>query len=64
MAWKPILKALLAAILPVVYTLLKNTFPNFPLAQSDFVALVLWLFAFVVGGWQANNFFKAIGFKE
>ena len=60
--WKPILKAALAAILPLLYTAIVGWNEAFPLTQADFVALVLFLIGLPLGGWQvAKSVYKAQG---
>ena len=58
MDWKSLLKASLTALLPIGYAILQGKFPDFPWSQEGFVQTVLWLIAFLVGGWQANNLVK------
>jgi len=55
MAWKPILKAILAVLIPALYTALISKYPNLPLTEAQFVALVLWFIGLFVGGWQASK---------
>jgi len=53
--WKSLLKAVLAALVPVVYTVLVTAYPDFPLPQDQFVQTVLWIIGMAIGGWQVNN---------
>lgn len=54
MAWKNVLYALLAVILPLVYEFVVNAIPAFPLDATNFIGLVLWIIGLAVGGWQAS----------
>ena len=53
MAWKNVLYALLAVILPIAFGWLLGLVPSFPLGSEEFVALVLWIVGLLVGGWQS-----------
>lgn len=55
MAWKSVLYALLAVILPVAFGWLVGLVPGFPLDGETFVALVLLIVGLVIGGWQASK---------
>jgi hypothetical protein len=50
--WKPILKALLLVVLPVVYSLIVGWNESFPIAQDEFIAILLFLIGLPIGGWQ------------
>jgi len=50
--WKPLLKAILAILIPVVYNAILGWNATFPLPQSDFVNLMLWVIGLPIGGWQ------------
>ena len=49
---KSIIYAALAAILPIVYSLIVGELPSFPLESADFVGLILWVIGLLVGGWN------------
>jgi uncharacterized membrane protein YqjE len=49
------LYAVLAAVLPVVFSVIVGFVPSFPLAEPDFVLLVLWIIGLVIGGWQVSK---------
>ena len=60
--WKPIVKALLLVLLPIVYNLLVGWDASFPLPKEDFVAIILFLFGIPIGGWQlAKSVYKGQG---
>lgn len=50
-----IVKQILAVILPVLYLLLVDRYPDFPLPQESFVNLVFWLLGLLFSGWQAEK---------
>jgi xanthosine utilization system XapX-like protein len=54
---KEILKALIAALVPILYALLKNVLPEFPLTASQLLELILFLVGFAIGGWQVSKSF-------
>jgi len=49
------LYAVVAALLPVVYSLIVGFLPSFPLAEPDFVLFMLWVVGLIVGGWQVSK---------
>lgn len=51
---KDILRLLLATLLPIAYVALKIAFPDFPLSQDTFVALIIWVVGLVLGGWNMH----------
>jgi len=53
--WKSLFKAVLAVIIPAVYSFIISKMPDFPLTGDVFVQLILWIFGLFVGGWQAKN---------
>ncbi len=55
MNWKNLLYAVLAAVLPVVFSVIVGFVPTFPLAEPDFILLVLWVVGLVIGGWQVSK---------
>lgn len=55
---KPILKAMISALIPILYSLLVAKYPNFPLSSEQLLALILWILGIGVGGWQLNNLTK------
>ena len=62
--WKSFLYAVLAAILPLIYTLILKAIPDFPLSQNEFVEFLLWAIGYLIGGWQANSFVTALKLKK
>jgi hypothetical protein len=55
MAWKNVLYAVLAALGPVVYSIITGALPAFPLSSPDFVLLMLWVVDLLIGGWQLSK---------
>lgn len=52
LSWRNILYAVLGVILPLIFKEIITADPEFPLTQEIFVNLVLYLLAFLVGGWN------------
>jgi len=50
--WRNILYAVLGVILPLIFKEIITADPNFPVTEEIFVKLVLYLLAFLVGGWN------------
>jgi hypothetical protein len=40
---KPILRAILGVVLPLLFAALMTRFPDFPVPQTVFVALIFWV---------------------
>jgi len=57
METKAIVKMLLAVLLPVAYSLILANNPDFPLAETKFVEVILYLVGGIIGGWQAKQAF-------
>ena len=60
MSGKRLLKALIAALVPVLYSLLKAHYPDFPLESDQVLALILWIVGLLIGGWQLAKFHEEI----
>jgi hypothetical protein len=54
-AWKNVLYALVATLLPIAYTNVTGYFPDFPMTGESFVGLFLWAIGLLVGGWQVTK---------
>ncbi|MCU0645778.1 MAG: hypothetical protein MUC94_16155 [bacterium] len=54
MNWKDIIKTLLGALLPLLFTQLVSHYPDFPLYSEDFVSIILWIIGLIIGGWGLN----------
>lgn len=52
---RSILLAFLSFAVPFFYSWFTGNFPDFPLAQSDTLALIVWGVGLVIGGWNANK---------
>jgi len=53
--WKGMVRAVVSAAVPFVYSLLMAKFPDFPLAEAGFLELILWVVGMMVGGWQVSK---------
>jgi len=62
--WKQILKGIIGVIVPVIYSLIVASFPDFPLADEQFLELILWAVGLLIGGWQLNNARKVAQLKK
>ena len=60
---KDIVKALLATLLPILYTTITNKYPGFPLSGGMFTDLFTWLVFLVFWGTGIYQFAKA-GFTQ
>lgn len=49
---KHLVYALLAALIPLAFSLITGALPSFPLDEKSFGALILWLVGLIFGGWQ------------
>ncbi|NLI41960.1 MAG: hypothetical protein GX421_12435 [Caldisericales bacterium] len=54
MAWKNVLYAVLAVLLPLVYEFVVDAVPSFPLDATNFIGVVLWIIGLLIGGWQVT----------
>lgn len=55
MEWKSFLKALLAVVLPLLYSLLLKWAPDLPIPEAQFIELIIWAVGLLIGGWQLSN---------
>lgn len=55
MDWKALVLAIVAIVAVAVFGYINGVFPEFPLTQDKFVALVLWAVGLLVAGWQINK---------
>ncbi|MDH3267338.1 MAG: hypothetical protein OEM46_00645 [Ignavibacteria bacterium] len=53
MDWKAFFKSLLGFAIPFIYSWFTSHNPGFPLVETDFVALVIWIVGSAFGGWEA-----------
>ncbi len=49
---KEILRLFLTFVLPFIFAIVKTKFPDFPLNQDTFAALLIWAIGLLIGGWQ------------
>ena len=56
---KDVVKALLSTLLPILYGLLTDKYPDFPLSSTDFTSLFTWLVFLVFWGTGVYHFAKA-----
>lgn len=54
-AWKNVLCAIMATLLPFAYSWFTGYFPDFPMTGETFVGLFLWGIGLLVGGWQVTK---------
>lgn len=52
MLWKNILAAVIAALVPILYSYFIIKFPDFPIPEGFTLAFLLWLVGMLVGGWN------------
>ena len=52
LSWRNILYSVLGVILPLIFNEIVVADPSFPLEQDIFVKVILYLLAFLVGGWN------------
>lgn len=50
-----LIQAIIGAVVPLLFQLLTNQFPDFPLAQTDVLNFLLWVLGFAFASWKANN---------
>lgn len=55
MDWKALVLAVVAVVAVAVFGYLHGVFPEFPLTQDKFVALILWAVGLLTAGWQINK---------
>ena len=55
--WKAVVKSLLAALVPIIYVMVKERNPDFPLDVDQVVSTILWAFTALTVGWQSKKFF-------
>lgn len=51
MPWKDYLKMIVLFAIAISYSLLKYAFPDFPLGEEIFTALIVWIICAFGGGW-------------
>lgn len=51
---KDLIRLIIVTLLPIAFIAIKTAFPDFPLSQDSFVALIVWAVGLLLGGWQAN----------
>lgn len=49
---KQIILAIILALAPILFSFITKEFPDFPLDQGAFVALIVWVVGLLVGGWN------------
>lgn len=54
MLWD-IIKALVAALVPILYAIIIAKYPNFPLSLEQTIALILWVLGLFFAGWHARG---------
>ena len=55
---RQIIEAVIAVIVPILFSLFKNSFPDFPLLESDIVELLLWAVGLIFSAVKGNNAYK------
>jgi hypothetical protein len=60
--WKPLLKAGVLLILPILFNAIIGWNASFPLSLADFTAVILYLIGIPIGGWlTATSTYKSQG---
>lgn len=54
MIWKNVIAAMLGVVIPIAWSAITNSQPDFPLTIDSFTELVLWAVGLVIGGWNAK----------
>lgn len=57
---KQLLRLVLGVLLPVAYVALKKLYPDFPLMQDSFMALIFWVLGLLIGGWNLKSFIEEL----
>ncbi len=55
---KALLKAMLTAVLPLIYSMVTDKLPGLPLDANTFSTLIIYIVGLMAGGWQVSNAFK------
>ena len=55
MNWKNVILAVLGSVIPFLYSALVGKFPDFPLDQSNFLAIIIWVVGLAIGGWNLKS---------
>lgn len=53
--FKNVLSAVVSVLVPFIYTALIEEYPDFPLAQVEFIEAIVWIVGLVVGGWNIKS---------
>ena len=53
-----LLKAVLAPVIALLYSILIAHWPDFPLKSADLLALVLWLLSLIYSGHKVSSYIK------
>ena len=49
-----LIKAAVAALIPLIYSVIITKFPDFPISQNELVETVIWLIGIFFAGGYAN----------
>lgn len=52
---KKIIKAAIAALVPILYSIIITKFPEFPISQNEIVEALLWVIGIFFAGGYANS---------
>jgi len=50
-----IIKAAVAALIPLLYSIIIKAFPDFPISQNELIEALLWLIGMFFAGGYANS---------
>lgn len=56
--WKNLLLTMLGILVPLLYSLIVSKFPDIPITQDNFMALIVYFVGLLIGGWNAKAFFS------
>lgn len=63
--WKNLLYSFLGFLLPLLYTELIKSHPDFPLTSTGFTEVIVWILGLIIGGWNiASAAFKKLIYNK
>ena len=50
-----LIQAIIAGLVPILYSFLSNLFPDFPLLESDLLNLLVWITSYFIAGGKTKS---------